>query len=301
MAPPISQAAYARHRGVSRVSVHRWVQQGKIALTADGKIDATVVDLQLPRPLQAAAPPPGPDRRAEMLSTVFVAVERSFFSMANRPVLVVTDATGAARPRLADLATSAMPQCLGRTCRSQGGRVKYCATRPANGRNVVAKSTRYAAGSRGKRMTALLVTENEKAKYWEFVGAQIAKTGRPGGAVGVAELYHYTSGEGLVGIIESGDLWVTQASCLNDATEVRYAAAVLLDSFQRYRGFPLDSDAAFICDRAIAGLSVDAAPKSEWFVACLSEEADDLSQWRAYGRGEGGYAIGFDVAGCSPP
>jgi hypothetical protein len=119
-------------------------------------------------------------------------------------------------------------------------------------------------------MTDLAVTQDEETKYRSFVLEQLQKTVRPGAATTVAELYHYTSGEGLVGIIESGELWITQASCLNDATEVRYAAAVLLDSFQRYLGFPLDSDAAFICGRAIAGLSVDGAPRSEWFVASLS-------------------------------
>jgi hypothetical protein len=37
------------------------------------------------------------------------------------------------------------------------------------------------------------------------------------------------------------------------------------------------------------------------FVTCLSEEKDDLSQWRAYGGGENGYAIGFKAGhlwGC---
>ena len=31
----------------------------------------------------------------------------------------------------------------------------------------------------------------------------------------------------------------------------------------------------------------------ECFVASLSEEDDDLGQWRAYGSGEGGFALGF--------
>lgn len=33
-----------------------------------------------------------------------------------------------------------------------------------------------------------------------------------------------------------------------------------------------------------------------WFVACFTEYGDDLSQWRAYGGGEGGYSIEFDSA-----
>jgi hypothetical protein len=141
-------------------------------------------------------------------------------------------------------------------------------------------------------MTALTVTEDEKAKYTAFINGELAKTSRPP----PAELYHYTSGEGLVGIIKSGDLWATHASCLNDAAELRHATRLIREWFQLYRQPRLKPDTAFICDRAITELSVDRAPTSEWFVACLSEEADDLSQWRAYGRGEGGYAIGFNVA-----
>jgi hypothetical protein len=37
------------------------------------------------------------------------------------------------------------------------------------------------------------------------------------------------------------------------------------------------------------------------YVTCFSVEKDDLSQWRAYGGGENGYAIGFraaDLWGC---
>ncbi len=48
-----------------------------------------------------------------------------------------------------------------------------------------------------------------------------------------------------------------------------------------------------LIDSAIAGLGDEHVVPNEWFVACLSEVRDDLSQWRAYGRGEGGYAIGF--------
>jgi len=34
-------------------------------------------------------------------------------------------------------------------------------------------------------------------------------------------VWHYTSGPGLISIIESGTLYSTQVSCLNDATEIR--------------------------------------------------------------------------------
>jgi hypothetical protein len=35
----------------------------------------------------------------------------------------------------------------------------------------------------------------------------------------------------------------------------------------------------------------------DWFVACFSKQKDDLSQWRAYGGGENGFAIAFPAGG----
>jgi hypothetical protein len=37
----------------------------------------------------------------------------------------------------------------------------------------------------------------------------------------------------------------------------------------------------------------DPAPNYPFFVACFSEDGDDLSQWRAYCGGEGGISLGF--------
>ena len=45
-------------------------------------------------------------------------------------------------------------------------------------------------------------------------------------------------------------------------------------------------------DEALSNPGVEIASV---FVTCLSERRDDLSQWRAYSGGEGGYAIQFDL------
>ena len=56
------------------------------------------------------------------------------------------------------------------------------------------------------------MTMREVIKYWMPHFAQAAP----------AALYHYTRGETLIQIIESGKLWSTQIGCLNDTAEVRY-------------------------------------------------------------------------------
>src|ERR1700730_7305983 len=48
-------------------------------------------------------------------------------------------------------------------------------------------------------------------------------------AFSAGPLYHYTTGENLVRIITSQQLWCTQISCLNDTTEFTYA----IEEFQK--------------------------------------------------------------------
>jgi len=40
-------------------------------------------------------------------------------------------------------------------------------------------------------------------------------------------LYHYTTGNGLIDIIKSGELWCTQVACLNDSSEILYPINLL--------------------------------------------------------------------------
>ena len=111
-------------------------------------------------------------------------------------------------------------------------------------------------------------------------------------------VWHYTSGHGLLSIIESGTLFSTQVSCLNDATEIRYAASKLREALavtvqEMDKG---DSAQAFV-ERYIELLQDDdAIPNSvglPYLVSCFTTLEDDLSQWRSYGGGENGYAIGI--------
>jgi hypothetical protein len=137
------------------------------------------------------------------------------------------------------------------------------------------------------------VTESEKAQYRDFIfNTEVPKTAR--GKIRPPVFWHYTTGDGLLGIVGSGRIWATQISCLNDAAELRYPANKLIEALQRVRADRLQERETQLVEKAILGLSADPAPSSYWCVASFSEEPDDLSQWRAYGGGEGGYAVGFD-------
>lgn len=114
------------------------------------------------------------------------------------------------------------------------------------------------------------------------------------GVVCKGPLYHYTTGENLIHVIESKEIWCTQVSCLNDTMEFTYAVDELQKRVQARLAAPHDA----ALNPFLAGLDQYLrAPDPDTtflFVTCFSEDGDDLSQWRAYSGGEGGYAIAFD-------
>jgi len=116
-------------------------------------------------------------------------------------------------------------------------------------------------------------------------------------------VYHYTNASGLLGIISAGSLWMTDIEFVNDAEELAYARASVLDELQvrAYEIAPPDEASADGLRaetlRSIAEelkQSPQAHPSRTYHVyaACFCQDGDLLSQWRAYG-GDGGYAIGF--------
>jgi hypothetical protein len=107
-------------------------------------------------------------------------------------------------------------------------------------------------------------------------------------------LYHYTDAAGLKGIVESGVLRATHISFMNDASESVHAGSLLLEHVQLEKARatnPLHLSVLGEMEKGIATRPEDVAP---YFVVCFSAQENSLNQWRAYGRGEGGFSIGFD-------
>jgi hypothetical protein len=132
-------------------------------------------------------------------------------------------------------------------------------------------------------------------------------------------VYHYTDQFGLVGIIERRELWATNISYLNDASEVAYG----LEFFRNHNGECIQvlKNSLQIDDRFSSSFEkvfeylisqADARhflkdPKEYLYVSSFFESAslrkvtisgidagDNLEQWRAYSKGGVGYSIGFD-------
>lgn len=106
-------------------------------------------------------------------------------------------------------------------------------------------------------------------------------------------LYHYTNGDGLLGIVNSKKLWATKIQYLNDISELRHAVSVGSPIFyqlerENSKALPVVRDfLEKLHDnfKLVVGFNM--------FVFSFCYARDRLSQWRGYCY-DGGYALGFD-------
>lgn len=99
-------------------------------------------------------------------------------------------------------------------------------------------------------------------------------------------LYQYTSLSGFLGLVQSGELWLTDYAYLNDALEVRYGMDLARERFEV--AAQQRPDAATVL-KSWGESTVD---RHRVCVACFSRDGDSLSQWREYGP----IAVGFEPA-----
>lgn len=99
---------------------------------------------------------------------------------------------------------------------------------------------------------------------------------------GIGTVYHYTSAEGLRGIIENAEIWLTNTKFVNDTTECRalwqltglFGAGKLTNPYVRKR------------------LESGEREDDSLYIGSFSKAENSLEQWRAYG----GFCVGFDVS-----
>jgi hypothetical protein len=146
-------------------------------------------------------------------------------------------------------------------------------------------------------------TTQENERYRIFVQDQIKALGSTDFDP-EAILWHYTTGAGFLGIMQSGSIHATQAACLNDSTEIRYANRIYRNAIESLQNKHVDDARANAFITKLLKYSeeppeVPSHGPSRFFVACFSSKEDDLTQWRSYGGpgGENGYALGFRARG----
>jgi hypothetical protein len=100
-------------------------------------------------------------------------------------------------------------------------------------------------------------------------------------------LYHYTTQEGLLGILGDKDkeIWATHYRYLNDASEGQIVSKLLSDELKERN-----------CDEGVKSQGeqiLSEITSQDVYATSFSEDGNLLSQWRAYSGNSGGYSIGF--------
>ena len=108
-------------------------------------------------------------------------------------------------------------------------------------------------------------------------------------------LYHYTSAEGLKGIVENRRIWASDIFSLNDWEEFFHGRDAAERDLDKLLADALGKDCQTIqwIKNEISQITVGMSLHT--YVCSFSEEQDDLGQWRAYCP-RGGFAIGFPFA-----
>ncbi len=107
------------------------------------------------------------------------------------------------------------------------------------------------------------------------------------------KLYHYTTLEGLRGILNSRSIWFTHTSTLNDPLELKYGKQLILDILNEVTNNENEGNIKnllrFLSD-TVNGFTI---MTNQTYVACFCESENLLSQWRSYAAQGGGYNLGL--------
>lgn len=119
-------------------------------------------------------------------------------------------------------------------------------------------------------------------------------------------LYHYTSQKGLFGILDicspipKPRLWMTNILYLNDSSEYKYTLKLVKSEVSKRRNELVNHliemvDYTYKVYDYVEKYCYDFPDDTlyEFCIFSLSQEPDDLNQWRGYCP-EGGFSIGFD-------
>lgn len=118
---------------------------------------------------------------------------------------------------------------------------------------------------------------------------------------GSEDLYHYTTMNGLKGIIENGCIHATNVRYLNDSQELYFGLNYLKNLIDSSNAAPSEENLPLIdhlirrrIKYVLISLMNSTSFSSRYFVTSFSGNPDLLSQWRAYGKENLGYCIKFD-------
>jgi hypothetical protein len=101
-------------------------------------------------------------------------------------------------------------------------------------------------------------------------------------------IYHYTSADGISGIIDNHEIWMSNTAFMNDTTELK----MLQNAEAIFKDKDFANDAVRREWReTLERQRFNRNRQTDYYMASFSRKKDLLEQWRAYGN----FCIGFDA------
>ena len=95
--------------------------------------------------------------------------------------------------------------------------------------------------------------------------------------------FHYTTPDALIAILEGEEMWLSEATYLNDRNEIRHGEAIAIARLQSAIDAQTEDEPRTML-LAVADLFQSKKPPAV-YVACFSWDGDSLGQWRGYAHG----------------
>lgn len=105
------------------------------------------------------------------------------------------------------------------------------------------------------------------------------------------EFFHYTSQQGLIGIVGGKSLWATNIEYLNDTSEFIHGDGFMNQTILERRNMKKTGESSFF--EWLDGIP-ETFKSEDIYVTSLSENGDLLSQWRGYTPTSCGFSVGFE-------
>ncbi len=106
-------------------------------------------------------------------------------------------------------------------------------------------------------------------------------------------IFHYTTQKGILGIIQTREMWATQVHFLNDKNEVFLTFKLIERELKKQIARVRSPEIKTVLQAIKRQLNV--IDQGHICIGSFCEAGDLLSQWRGYGNQGKGYAIGFDL------
>jgi len=113
-------------------------------------------------------------------------------------------------------------------------------------------------------------------------------------------LYHYTSADGLIGIMKTSSFFMTDLKYMNDLSELQYGTQVVDAVLNQKKEEYSSSPAVLEFMKRLTPTATSSSDGLSIYSTSFCENGNLLSQWRAYGDRGGGYAIGIDIFRSMP-